>query len=94
MKFAYHYYSSRGLFHQVRCSQYRGYWLDIPGTPANIASERGSYLFFVRVRMLLQKGIGSHNETRGAVSALSSALLGKRLLDGMELALLRQALNS
>ena len=43
--------------------------------------------------MLLQKGIGAHDEAGGAEPALSGPLLGKGILDGMERAILRQPLD-
>ena len=43
--------------------------------------------------MLLQEGVGTHNEAGCAVSTLSRAFFGKGFLDGMEGAILGKTLD-
>src|SRR6266702_2069415 len=80
--------------HHLRRFQHRRHRFHIPCTPANITSQRSLYILFCRLRILLQKGIGSHNKAGGAVAALSCAFFGKSLLDWVQFTILGESLDS
>ncbi len=46
--------------------------------------EPGSHLFPCHMRILIQHGLGRHDEARGAVTALYAAIFDPRALQGME----------
>src|SRR5258708_9892214 len=80
--------------HALCCPQYCCNRLDIPRTPADVPGQRRSYLLLGRMEVILQKSVGSHDETGRAISTLRGSLLGKCFLDGMQFSFLCQAFDS
>ena len=78
--------SSRGV-------QHRFLYLHVAAAAAKIAGEISSYLLRCRSRILCQKALRAQDEARCAIGALKSIVVNKCLLDGMEFAVLGQALN-
>ena len=70
--------------HHLRRSQHRCDRFDVAGAAANIAPQSGAHVGLIGMWMLLQKGVGAHDEAGGTVSALRGSLLCKCFLNGMQ----------
>ena len=58
--------------------------LIVSSTPANVASQGKSYFVACRVRILLKERVRAHDYSRGAISALDSAIVDHGSLQRMK----------
>ena len=65
----------------------------VAGAAAEVALEPEAHLLLAGIRVLLEQVDGAHDHARRAVAALEGVLLVEGTLHGMELAVLREALD-
>src|SRR4051794_6434924 len=66
--------------------------VDVAGAPAEVAGDRLADLPFAGIRIACQQGRAGEHHARRAEAALQAVLLPETFLNGVELAILLQAL--
>src|SRR5262249_28065346 len=77
----------------LRALLHRLHDVDVAGAAAEIAFQAVNDVFLGRLGVVLEQARYGHDHSRGAETALQSVALRERLLDGMELAVLRHPLD-